>query len=492
MSFRVMLSRAAGFLCIAIFLLQPDKAQAQLSFGGYANSNYAGIHGVPSNPASAAATHYKWDVNIAGVDASVGNTYVRVPRSVILHPPDSTGAMKRNVNYFLDSAANPGKKQFGWGNMDVMMPSVLYSIDENQSVAFTWRVRAMGNAGNVKTDVANFFGLDFPNKQLIGQNYDMELANASFHWWNEFGFTYASVIKDDGEHRLKGGVTLKLLSGIAAGYAQVEGASFVMNAAHDADITRGTMKVAYSEGINDWEKPTLSNYKMFGNLGFGMDLGIVYEWRDGTDGLQGYDNDQWNPDADEYRMRLGVSITDLGGITYKKNPNSKDFDIRTTGADPSDIKMRKNEGWQQYYRRISSQYFTPLATKDKFTMNTPAALNVMLDYNVDGRIFVNAKAVMALTSGKSDPSKTYAMTQLQVTPRIDGQHFGAYVPLEINAHGQFDAGVGFRAGPLVIGSSTLLSNLFQKNKNRMDGFIALRIVPIRFGKTQLGCPAAQF
>ncbi|SFD50915.1 hypothetical protein SAMN05518672_102234 [Chitinophaga sp. CF118] len=490
MLFREMLLRTTGCLCIiTMSLLLTNKAQAQLPFGGYSNSNYAGIHGVPSNPASAAATHYKWDVNIGGVNAYIGNTYVRAPRSVILHPPDSASQLKRNRDYFLDTAATG--KQFAWGNVDVMMPSVLYSIDEFRSIAFTWRVRANANGGNVTTDVANFFGLDFPNPNLVGKNYDMELANGSFHWWNEFGFTYASVIKDDGEHRLKGGVTLKLLSGIAAGYAQVEGASFVMRSRTDADITRGTLKAAYSEGINNWEKPTMSNYKMFGNLGFGMDLGFVYEWREEMDGLQGYDNDQWNPEADDYKMRLGISITDLGGITYKKNPNSKDLDLRTTGIDPRDIEKNKGEGWQQYYRRVSN-YFTPIASSDKFTMNTPAALNIMFDYNVDGRIFVNAKSVMALTSGKSDPSKTYAMTQLQVTPRIDGQHFGAYLPLEINAHGQFDAGVGFRAGPLVIGSSTLLSNLFQKNKNRMDGFIALRIVPINFGKTKLGCPAAQF
>jgi hypothetical protein len=491
MLFRVMLFRATGLLCIiAMSLLHSNNVQAQMPLGGYAQSNYAGVHGVPSNPASAAATHYKWDVNIGAINAYGGNTYARVPRSVILHPPDSLGALRRNYNYFLDTAAAPTRKQQLWGNVDLMMPSVLYSIDEIQSVAFTWRIRANANGGNATTEVANFFGLDFPNPNTFGKNYDMELLNGSFHWWNEFGATYARVIKDDGVHRLKGGVTLKLLTGIAAGYAQVEGASFRINGPNDAAITRGTLQVAYSEGINNWDKPTLGNYKMFGNLGFGMDLGVIYEWREEMDGLQGYGDDQWNPEADDYKMRLGVSITDLGGIKYKKNPNSGDFDIRTN-IDPQEVRMRKGEGWQQYYRRIA-QNFTPMDTKETFMMNTPAALNVMFDYNVDGRIFVNAKAVMALTAGKSDPSKTYAMSGIQVTPRIDGRHFGAYVPISVNARGQFDMGAGFRAGPLVIGSSTLLSNLFQKNKNRMDGFVALRIVPINFGKSKLGCPAAQF
>jgi hypothetical protein len=406
-----------------------------------------------------------------------------------MHPPDSIRQLQRNRDYFLDTASN--RRQLAWGNIDMMMPSILYSIDELQAVAFTWRIRANGNGGNVNTDVANFFGMGFPNANLINKRYDMEVANGSFNWWNEFGFTYARVLQDDGMHRLKAGVTLKVLSGIAGGFAQIEDASFVMHSAHSGEINSGTLKMGYSEGINNWEKPTLSNYKLFGNMGLGMDLGITYEWREEVDGLTGYDDDQWSPDADDYKLRLGLSITDLGGITYKKAGTNQDLDLRTNDIDPTLLRVRNNEGWQQYYRRIST-YFSPIASKDKFRMNTPAALNVMADYNINGRFFINANGTMALNAGKYDPSKTYVQSYFMVTPRYDARNIGGYLPLSVNRSGQFDAGIGFRAGPLVIGSSTLLSNLFQKNKNRMDGFIALRIVPIRLGKAGLGCPATNF
>ncbi|MCF6404188.1 DUF5723 family protein [Chitinophaga filiformis] len=485
------LFRAAYLLCaiIVMSLFGVFKAQAQFTLGGYSNSHYAGIHGVPNNPASAAGTHYKWDVNIAGINAAAGNTYIRFPRSILLHPPDSLEALKKNRDYFLDSAGTG--KQFGWGNVDVMMPSVLYSIDELQSVAFTWRVRSMANGGNISTDVANFFAQDFPNPNLVNRRYDMPLANGSFHWWNEFGFTYARVLKDDGANVLKGGVTLKLLSGVAAGYAQVDNATFVMNSRTSGEINDGTLKVGYSEGIANWERPNLSNYKVFGNMGLGMDVGVTYEWRESMDGLTGYDDSQWNPEADDYRLRLGVSITDLGSITYKKARGNTDLDLRTEDVNPNDLRLRNNESWQQYYRRIQT-YFTPIASEDKFRMNTPAALNLTADYNIDGRFFVNAAGKMALNAGKFDPSKTYVVSYFQVTPRYDSRYIGGYLPLSVNRNGQFDAGLGLRLGPLVIGSSTMLSNLFQKNKNRLDGFIALRIIPIKRGEGKLGCPATQF
>ena len=492
MPFRAMLTRGLCLFSITVTsVLCTIKAQAQFNLGGYSNSHYAGIHGVPMNPASAAGTHYKWDVNIGGIQGTIGNTYVSFPRKTIFHPPDSLEQLDRGKDYFLDSAANPLKKQYGWGSVDLMMPSVLYSIDELQSIAFTWRIRANGNAGGLTTDVTNFFAYNFPNPNLTNRRYDIENAQGGFNWWNEFGATYARVIRDDGIHRLKGGVTLKLLSGIAAGYAQVEDASFIMRSATDAQINSGTLKMGYSEGINNWEKPTLSNYSLFKNIGFGMDLGVIYEWREEVDGLTGYDNDQWNPEADDYKLRLGVSLLDLGGITYKKMPTNKDLALATESINPNEIKHRRGEGWQQYYRRIST-YFTEIPSDDKFRMNTPASLNLMADYNIDGRFFVNFNGNLAMNAGRYDPSKTYRISQFQLTPRYDSRNIGGYVPISVNTKGQLDMGVGLRAGPLVIGSSTLLSNLFQKDKKRMDGFLALRVVPIRFGKSRLGCPATNF
>lgn len=491
MLFRVI--RALGLATvITISLIEPYKAKAQMNMnmGGYANSHYAGIYGVPSNPAMAAGTHFKWDINVAGINAAIGNTYARFPKSLIFHPPDSLEGLKRNRDYFLDTMSTG--KQFGWGNMDVMMPSFMYSFDETKAIAFVWRVRAQANGGNMNTDVTNFFANNFPNAQYYNQRFDMEVASGSFHMWNEYDLSYAQVIKDDGMHLLKGGVTLKILNGIAAGYAQVEDASFNMTSATTANIYSGTLKVGYNEGINNWKKPNTSNYKPFtGNWGLGMDIGVVYEWRAEMDGLQGYDDNDWNPEGDDYKMRLGVSITDFGGITYKKVASNTDLSLIANNVNPYQIKMRKNEGWQAYYRRLQ-QYFTPIASEEKFRMNLPTALNLMFDYNIDARFFINGAAVMSLNSGRYDPSKTYMVSHFTLTPRYDGRHFGVYIPIDVNNHTQFDMGAGFRLGPLVIGSNTVLSNLFQKNKNRLDGFVALRLVPVRFGKTVVGCPATQF
>jgi len=457
-------------------LLLCQLAQAQ-SFAGFHTSNYAGIYGVLTNPASAAGTRYKWDVNIIGVDAKAGNTYASVKKSSLINQPNK---FIRDRDYFLDTSAS--SRQYGWGMAEVMMPSVLYSIDETQSIAFTWRIRAAANAGNVETPIANFFGIDFPNPRFVGRNYNLDYANVAVHTWNEFGLSYARVIKDDGENRWKAGATLKYLSGIASGYAVANDATFLMNTRRDATISRGTLKVGYNETVDNWENPDYKNFKLFENPGVGLDLGVIYEWRpDGGDGFGDYDSEAWNPDASTYKLRIGASVTDIGGIFYKKAPANADLDLTTGHISPDSLKYRDNEGWQRYYRRVRD-YFSPIPTYDGYFMNLPTALHLSGDYNIDGRFFISANAVVGFFSGKKDDSKNYAITQLQVTPHFDTRNFGAYLPMVVNRFGQVDAGVGLRLGPLVIGSASIISNLLRSQLNHADGFLALRVPMISLKK----------
>ncbi|RBL91562.1 DUF5723 family protein [Chitinophaga flava] len=465
-----------------IFLLLLAGAAIAQTFPGYNVSTYAGIHGVLSNPASAAGYRYKWDVNIIGADVKAGNTYARVPKSTLTHIPKN---WKPNQDYFLDTTAQ--RKQNGWMMAEIVLPSVLYAIDEKQSVSFVWRMRSSGSAGNLPTPLANFFS-DFPNLQYRGKSLTIEKAAASMHVWNELGFSYARVIKEGYTSRWKAGITVKLLSGVAAGYSQVANTNFVLNTKRNADITSGTLRYGYSQELDHWKKPDLSNIQLFQNNGIGLDLGVIYEYRP--------DNGGWGKregtDADDYKFRLGVSITDIGRIKYVKSANNTDLSLVKDNLDPRQITYRDKESLKQYSTRLN-RYFTPMASDSTFHMSLPAALNLMGDYNIDSRFFVSANAVIALNAGNRNFYKTYALTQLLITPRYETERFGAYMPFVINHNGQADVGAAVRFGPLVLGSYSLFTTLFQSRINHADAFVALRLNPGMLGrrngdKKELGCP----
>lgn len=453
------------FFLSAVALLAASAAIAQ-TFPGYNNSNYAGIYGVFSNPASAAGYRYKWDVNIIGADVNAGNTYVSFPKSVLFNRPDS---FHRDRDFFVDEGAN--RKQNGWEMAEIVLPSVLYAIDEKQSVSFVWRMRSSSSGGNITTPVANFFGIDFPNTDYTGTNLNIPYAAASSHIWHELGLSYARVIKETYSGRWKAGITLKLLSGVAAGYAATKNANFRLNSSQNATINSGTLYYGYNKEMDDWESPAQRNLKLFQNNGIGADIGVIYEYRPDNGGFGEYESS----DADGYKFRIGASLTDIGRIKYTKGANNTDLNLVKDDVKPKDIQYRNKESLKQYSTRLNN-YFTPVGSSDStFNMTLPGAMNFMGDYNIDGRFFVSANAVIALNTGDMDITKTYALTQFNITPRYETPLFGAYLPMTVNHNGQADIGAGIRIGPLLIGSSTLFTNLFERHVDHAAAFVALRL-----------------
>lgn len=466
------------FRYLLLCLFPAMAAQAQ-TFTGYHTSQYAGIHAVPFNPALAAGTRYKWDVNIIGADVKAGNTYYSFMKSSLFSTQEK---MVRNVDYIPDT--NATRRQYGWGSGEIMLPSVLFSIDERQSFAFTWRVRGSANAGGVETSVANFFSLSYPNPRFFNRNIASKYAAGNGHVWNEFGFSYARVIKDEGDHRWKAGVTLKYLGGQAAAYTSVRDVSFTFNSRELADINSARVYYAYNEELdeitdNDWQ----SAYNPFQNPGIGADIGIVYEWRPDNDGFGSMHEGgpDWNPDADTWKARFAASVVDIGGIKYRKAPASANIDMTANNVLVRSLNKQRGESLRRYATRMATM-FTPMENEDTYYMNLPTSLNLMGDYNFNDRFFLSASATVALTGGEKDDNKTSALTQLTITPRYEARSLGLYLPISVNRYGQADAGFALRAGPLVIGSASLFSTLARQMINHADVFVALRIVPIRLGK----------
>lgn len=463
--------------CLALCLFTAVSAHAQL-FTGYHTSQFAGIHAVPFNPALAAGSRYKWDVNIVGADVKAGNTYFSFVKSALF---SSQEKLVRNVDYIPDT--NATRKQYGWGAADIMLPSVLYSIDEKQSIAFTWRVRGTANAGGMETDIANFFSLSYPNPRFTDRNFAAKYAAGNGHAWNEFALSYARVLKDQGDHRWKAGITLKYLGGQAAAYTAVRDASFTFNTTELADINSARVYYGYNEEMDEVGDDWQSVYNPFQNPGIGADIGIVYEWRPDNDGFGSMQEGgpDWNPDADTWKARFGVSILDIGGISYRKSSASANLDMTAQNVIVRSLNKQRGESMRRYAMRMATM-FAPIENEDTYYMNLPTSLNMFGDYNLNGRFFVSASATVALTGGEKDDNKTNALTQLTITPRYELKNLGAYLPISVNRFGQADAGFALRAGPLVIGSATLFSTLARQTINHADVFVALRIVPIRFGK----------
>jgi hypothetical protein len=72
--------------------------------------------------------------------------------------------------------------------------------------------------------------------------------------------------------------------------------------------------------------------KSAAKFGIGLDLGFVYEWRPDWKSYK-YDMDGetniWRRDQEKYKMRVGMSILDIGGMKFAKGGLSRDFSVNT-------------------------------------------------------------------------------------------------------------------------------------------------------------------
>ncbi|HEY0272699.1 MAG TPA: DUF5723 family protein, partial [Chitinophaga sp.] len=461
-----------------LLLLCPAGLAVAQTFGGYNTSPDAGIYGIFTNPATAASTHFKWDVNIVGVSAAAGNTYAGFAKSA-LH----ADTLKRGRDFFLDSTSK--RYQFSWAQADVLMPSVLYSIDENQSLAFTWRVRGMANAGPLSPRVLDFATIQYPNKQYVGTTLAVDHAAATFNTWNEFGLTYARVLHESTFSRIKGGVTLKYLSGIASGYAVMANTSSRLNDPNSMTINGGNLIYGYSDNLDSANHAHESYFNPVRYPGIGADIGFTWEWRpeaeggDGADyGFDGYFND----DADAYRLRIGVSVTDIGGIHYKNAPGNTSLSLQRPDIDPRLLNKQKGENYSQWTNRLK-QYFTPNnGRRNSYYMQLPTALHLTADYQFGGGWGLSGNAVLGLNTTAANNFRNNMITMAQLTPRYEHGWWSAFLPVGVNRYQGVDVGLGLRLGPVMLGSSSIFSYLVSSQVKRADFFLTLRLWTLGSGK----------
>jgi hypothetical protein len=110
-----------------------------------------------------------------------------------------------------------------------------------------------------------------------------------------------------------------------------------------------------------------------------------------------------------------------------------------------------------------------------FTMDLPARINAYVDFRIGKNMYFNLNPVIALSGGKSDSYRTHQQTMGYFSLRIEKPWFGIYLPGAIGGLGGFRLGLGVKAGPLLIGSTSILGMLLRNQTKVADVFIGVRI-----------------
>ena len=435
------------------------SANAQ-SYLGYVHDNYAGVQGVLYNPASIVDSRFKTDINLFSMSSSVTND---------LYGVKIFDVFKDGYDYDLEAKKSFSNANNAAFNADVMGPSVMFNITPKHSLAIFTRARAFVNVLDVNGEVINDITKDnsssFPTAALGS-------PNAVGNSWGEFGISYAAVLYQKGQHFLKGGITAKYLQGVANYHFQ--GTNITVqyndlgNPLLDNYTTTGTAIYGSSQDFStnsDLEIDSKSR-------GFGVDLGLVYEWRPEYTADRADINDL--KEVNKYKLRFGVSVTDLGSMKYADGVRNM-YDLnRPSLSRPTPITQANYDNAGSFDEFMKNN-FDHTVVNETVRSYLPTALHADVDWNIYKKFYLNATGDLGVVS-KTKLNQSSVANRVSVTPRYESKWFSAYVPISYMDYSkQAQVGLGLRTGVFFIGSGGIVSNLVSKSSKAADIHLGFKI-----------------
>ena len=476
---------------------------------GVSTSNYAGSMGTQLQPASFVDGRFVFDLTLAGVNT---NTYQNFgyfdatamrsaqgnggswwaksftqPTPNNWDTPDSTFQDRFIVrNYALNSTKTLGL----YSNTQADLLNLNFHINPTIALGFYARGRSITNIDNLDPKLAILAENELDYSLLWNQALNEELVNLNHLTWTEYGFNYGQIILDKKEHFIKAGGSIKLLSGNTAAYFYTDNFEYNLKNSDTSFRLKGDFNYGYSENLDELLLGNSTNYfNRSSNFGYGIDLGAVYEWRGNYEHYQ-YDMDGktgiWARHKNKYKLRVGASLLDLGGMRFKKGGLSRNFSVNS--SNPFDLTVFESASSLEAFDQIidsliqapNQEWIAQQDTSSTFYMRTPSAFSIQVDYHIWKGFYINATSMINLIGKKTD-TKVKVANQFSITPSFDIAGIGLHLPLSYNKYSGLKTGIATRLGPLTVGV-TDYRPLFARGKVKgLELFAGLRL-PILYGE----------
>jgi outer membrane protein OmpA-like peptidoglycan-associated protein len=433
------------------------------SYIGFLTDNYSGVHGVISNPANIVDSRFKIDVNLIGASAFAANDYYGI---------NFNDALKNDYDIQDDAKIFPKDKNNIIGNVDILGPSFMFNINKENAIALYSRARVFYNISEIngKTFESLEDGFDQNNDFIVNEG-DLFFSG---HSWAEIGISYGRIIMNKEQHFIKGGITLKYLQGLGNVYASgtnlsisydEDGSTLPGGITIGSVTTSGEMNYGYSKNLED----DIDEFEIVNSaVGVGVDFGFVYEWRPNYQSYTSTDskgNIYGQRDVNKYKLKFGLSLTDLGSIKYDDGVEER-YDINNVLNENSFESIDDLNEIENFYTRSS--------TDDIEKAILPTALHINADWNINQKFYINLNSDISLTA-KNKVNRSRIANIMSLTPRFETKWFSFYSPLSIAQHSGFQWGAGFRAGPLYVGSGSIVSALISSEIKAADVYAGLKV-----------------
>jgi hypothetical protein len=462
------------YYVLPAYLLASVLAGSAQRYQAMHGSPMAGSLGLPNNPASIIHVPFNWDLTLFSVQEQ--------------HTTNSILLKNASFRDFKDAEVfaltGPGRR-YAMMNQDLRLLNARIKLDYRQAIAFGLNIRsglsAQTSSFNWQDTLANLYQFLDINRGSLPLT-----ARVRASTWAEIFGTYARTLIDDGSTILNAGVTFTLNRGLGGGFLTGSDINYFPSASSGTpayNLATGSLQYGYSANVDDIDDNGFDREQLLKQTrsSISASLGIEYIILD-SESEGSYD----------YDWKIGVSLLDVGGASYKYGRNSRFAGFSKENITDSIVEqafenVNSLEDVADSVDRIAAVSSIPTGN---FNIAHPSRLVINVDRHLQGNFFVNGELIVPLTSLLSaDKLFIRDMNLLAITPRYETRLLGAYLPVTLNREKQVWIGGAFRAGPLLLGVHNW-ANLFSKNKMSRGGFyLALTFRPGR--KKEAGNDAAR-
>ncbi|MEX1001454.1 MAG: DUF5723 family protein [Crocinitomicaceae bacterium] len=494
--------KKALFFCLSVIVFS-STSLAQ-DFLGFRQMNYSGVSGGDFNPANIADSRFVVDVTLGGASATGYNNHMYFYTEYMPYwwsqsfnredpavddwmsdenfskivPSDSAAYYQNEEQANFFEYANPQntpRTAFISTNVDIMNVMVTINKKLGMAISFGVKNRTILNIDHVAPELLTLARNDLEYPDLWNLDLSNQLLNLSFNSWMEYNAGFAMTIMDKDEHYIKGGLKLKFLQGLGSFYMYTDEIDYNFLNADTANFIRGRVNYGYSSNIDERFDASSSDYiggsgtdgaltfndvyQLQSKLGFGVDVGFVYEWRPDWEDYK-YDMDGetnlWRQDKNKYKLKVNFALNDIGGMRYEKSDYSRNFEVDAdildlAGFEDSDGLESFNSNVDTLVMEGGAEYVQDDGT---FFMNLPTHINAGVDWNIWNDFYLQANAMIGFKMS-NDAHKVRYPTSFSLTPRYDFMWAGLSVPVSYSDIMGFRAGLGLRMGPIVVGVGDL-------------------------------------
>lgn len=460
------------FVLVGIGTLQTSTAQF---FSGLQNSNFVGVNGIYTNPASVTLMTHKRSANIGTFGFEVSNNYLTLnaPFSMWQLISGSVGNEYRDQNGKIDWKESWLKQDDSRTSFDVNLSSeVRGPAYVNQYGRFVWgtatRTRSHVNIEDMSVGLWSWGKQWIDSQQMPNP---LNLVNQSFklnaNSYQELSALFGMRVLNNSNMKLGVAGTLKGIFGLGSVNLSSTGAQFSLSGMDTLVMNSGRMEMAYTDnnllgqlfrGVFTGSLPRLGEINGFG---YGLDLGISIEI--GEDMDTEFNNRQGFKD---YTFKFGAAILDLGQVSYRNQNEGYIID-----ADRNPFKLALNNpefllasqsGTQavlEYARKSAESQNTLQSNNERTTVVLPSTLQLQADWRIMPGFLVAGHWQQALhIAQKWEFSQHH---QLAIVPRFEHKWFEFAMPVRYQSlFNRVSLGAHTRLGPVFLGTDNL-GNIFK-------------------------------